>query len=138
MPDMDDFKASFRTLLELREQRDIDKAAAKRSEAEYREKEAELFAELQDAGIRGRFEFDFGGDLGVAKFQRRSTPYGKVIDKEMAIKALEAEGLSEIIYEKSVREGRLNELVRGRLETSKDLPDGVGSYNRQGITISRK
>lgn len=133
-----EFKAKFQRLVELRETRDIDKAAAKRSEAAYRESEAELFAELQDAGIRGRLEFDFGPELGTVKFQRRSTPYGRIIDKAAAVEAFKKLGKHEIIYEESIREGRLNEFVRDTLETHGELPTGVDFYHREGISISRK
>jgi hypothetical protein len=136
--DTADFKAKFQRLLELREARDIDKAKSKKSEAEYREAEAELFAELEEAGIRGRLEFDFGGDLGVAKFQRRSTIYGRIVNKQAALESLKAMGLDDVIYEEAVREGRLNEKVREWLETKAEIPEGIDYYPREGISISRK
>lgn len=137
MTDLDDFKARFQRLLELREERDIDKTKSKRSERAYRNYEAELFQEIKDAGIKGRLSFDFGGTLGTARFQLRSTTYGKLEDKAAAIAALKAEGLGELIYEEAVRERRLNELVRDRIEAKADLPEGVGWYDRRGISISR-
>lgn len=136
--DLNAFKHRFLRLVQLREERDIDKAKAKRSEAAYREYEAELFEELRDSGFKGAIGFDFGGDIGTVKFQLRSTTYGKIIDKAAAIAALKKEGLDDLIYQEAVRERRLNELVRDRMESSGDLPDGIGSYDRQGISISRK
>lgn len=137
MSDLDDFKSRFQRLLELRETRDIDKSKSKRSEKAYREYEAELFEAIKEAGIKGRLSFDFGGDLGTAKFQLRATTYGKIIDKASAIAALKAEGLDDLIYEEAVRERRLNELVRDRIESKSDLPDGVDWYDRRMISISR-
>jgi hypothetical protein len=136
--DITDFKARFQRLLELRETRDIDKQKASRSEQEYRAAEAELFEAIQDAGIRGRISFDFGGDLGRASFQLRSTNYGRVVDKDAALNALKTAGLDDVIYHTAIREGRLNELVRDRLESRDELPDGVDFYTRKGISISRK
>lgn len=135
---LEEFKAGFRRLLELREARDTDKAKADKSSAAYRELEAELYAELEEAGIRGRLEFDFGGDLGTAKFQRRATTYGRVVDKDAAIAALRAMGLDDVIYDTAVREGRLNEKVREWRETGADYPEGVDAYDRKSIAISRK
>lgn len=135
--EMTDLKAKFRNLLELRVQRDEDKAAADASSRAYREAESELYTEMEDAGMRGRITFDFGGDLGKAGFQLRRTTYGRVLDNETAIAALEAEGLSDVIYDKAVREGRLNELVRDRLEARDKLPDGIDFYDRKGLSISR-
>lgn len=137
MSDLAEFKSRFLRLLELREERDIDKAKSKRSEAAYREYEAELFEEIKEAGIKGRLTFDFGPDVGTAKFQLRTTTYGKLEDKGAALAALKAEGLDELIYEEAVRERRLNELVRDRIEAKAELPEGVGWYDRKGITISR-
>src|SRR5947209_10914589 len=136
--DINEFKARFQRLLELREQRDIDKQKASKSEREYRDAEAELYQAIEEAGIRGRLKFDFGGDLGTASFQTRSTNYGRVIDKDAAIAALKAEGLDEVVFSEAIREKRLNELVRDRLESRADLPDGVDFYSRKGISISRK
>lgn len=135
--ELESFKARFRELVELREARDRDKAALKRSESAYRECEANLFADLEESGIQGRLTFNFGGDLGTVKFQPRSTRYGQIIDKEAAIKSLREEGLEEIIFQEAIREGRLNELVRDRLESGSELPEGVGWYPRRGISISR-
>lgn len=135
---LEEFKGSFQRLLELREDKDIKAAAADKADKEYREKEAELYEELQEAGIRGRHTFDFGGDLGTAKFQRRSTKYGRVIDKKAAARALKEMGLDEMFDDTAIRAGRLNEKVRTWLETNTELPDGVDFYERKGISISRK
>jgi hypothetical protein len=138
MSDLDDFKHRFLRLVELREERDIDKAKAKTSENEYRSYEAELFEELQDSGFKGAIGFDFGGDTGTVKFSLRTTTYGKLIDKQVAMEALKREGLDHMIYEEAVRERRLNELVRDRLDAKAELPEGVDFYKRQGISISRQ
>lgn len=138
MSGLDEFRDEFRVLLELRERHDETKRAFEKAKREYREKEAELFAALQESGIRGRHTFDFGEGLGVAKFQRRSTTYGQILNKEEAIKALKEAGLDHIINSETVREGRLNEFVRKRIETKKELPEGVGYYTRDGISISRR
>lgn len=138
MSDMDEFKASFRRLAELRQARDKDKKAAEKSEKTYREKEAELFAELEEAGIRGRLTFDFGGDLGTYKFQRRTTVYGRVLDKATALASLKKAGLDDVIYSESVNQGRLNEKVRDWLESGEQIPDGLDFYPRNAISISTK
>lgn len=137
MSALDDFKEEFRSLLQLRIKKDETKAAADKAKDEYNEAEAELYEALDQAGIRGRLEFDFGGDLGVAKFQRASTTFGQIIDTATAVASLESEGLDDVIYEKSVRKGRLNELVRDRDESGADLPDGVALYRNKRISVSR-
>lgn len=138
MSDIADFKSRFQRLLELRERRDIEKKASKKSEKEYREYEAALWEELFEMGVRGTIKFDFGGDLGEASFVSRATTYGKIIDAEVAMAALKAAGHGDVIYSEAVREGRLNELVRDLLESKQELPEGVDMYQRKGISISRK
>src|ERR1017187_1824600 len=103
MTDITDFKARFQRLLELREERDIAAERAKKTEIAYREAESELYEAIEEAAIRGRISFDFGAELGTARFQLRSTTFGRIIDKDVALSALKAEGLGEIIYEEAIR-----------------------------------
>lgn len=138
MSDLAGFESKFRRLAELREQRDIDKAALKSSENAYREYESELLETVADSSLRGSVEFDFGSDLGVIRFQPRATIYGKVVDKSMALDSLEAELLREEMTSPAIEARRLNELVRDRLERGEELPDGIGYYERKFFTISHK
>lgn len=130
-------KARFQRLLELRRARDIAKKSSATAEKAYRECEAELFQSIKDSGLKGRLSFDFGGDLGSASFQTRSTIYGRVLDKDTAIQALRAEGFDDVVTTEAIVERRLNEIVRDRLESTTDLPDGVDYYSRDGISISQ-
>jgi hypothetical protein len=136
--DLAQFEAKFRRLAELREQRDTDKAALKNSENAYREYEAELLETVADSSLRGSVEFDFGGDLGVIRFQPRGTIYGKVIDKAAALDSLEAEMLKEEMTSEAIEARRLNEYVRDLLERGEELPEGIGFYERKFFTITHK
>lgn len=138
MTDLLALESRFRRLAELREQRDIDKEALKASEAAYREYEAALLEEVKDSSLRGSVEFDFGEELGVIRFQPRKTIYGKVIDKQAALKAFEDLMLDDEMTGTSFESRRLNEFVRDAVESGKELPEGVGSYERAFFTISRK
>src|SRR5687768_2099250 len=131
MSELSQLESKFRRLAELREDRDIAKKTAETAEAEYREYEAELFVAIEDSSLRGTVEFDFGGDLGVIRFQPRSTIYGRVIDKNAALDAFENEALVDEMVAPKFEARRLNEYVRDRLETGQELPDGVGYYERK-------
>lgn len=133
-----DLKSKFSRLLELREKKDVTKLAADQAKAEYQEEQAKLYRELQEEGIRGSMTFDFGGKLGTARFGRRATHFGRVVNKQAAIDALKAAGQDDAVLQESVAQGRLNELVRECLETGRDLPDGVDYYTNEIITVSRK
>lgn len=138
MSDLAGLESKFRRLAELREQRDIDKKASEASEKNYREYEAELFESIEDSALRGTVEFDFGGDLGVIRFQPRRTIYGRVIDKMAALESFENEALVDEMTAPKIEARRLNEYVRDRLENHQALPDGIDYYERRFFTISRK
>lgn len=135
---IDEFKESFRQLAIARVKRDEDKRAAEKSEADYRTKEAELYGQLEESGIKGRHTFDFGGDLGTIAFQRRYTVYGRILDQATAVSSLRKMGEDEVVHTSAVRKGRLNAKVRGWLETGAEFPDGIDYREDKGITISRK
>lgn len=138
MSDLAALESKFRRLAELREQRDFDKQTAETSESAYREYEAELFEVVDESALRGTVEFDFGGDLGVIRFQPRRTIYGKIVDKNAAFEAFENEAIVEEMTAPKIEARRLNEYVRERLEENGELPDGIGYYERRYMTISRK
>lgn len=138
MSDLAALESKFRRLAELRETRDIDKAAADASEGEYREYESELLETIDESALRGTVEFDFGGDLGRIRFQPRRTIYGKIIDKNAALDAFEEEAIADEMTAPKIEARRLNEYVRDRIEAGQDLPTGVGYYERRYVTISRK
>lgn len=138
MSDLSALESRFRRLAELRRDRDIDSQAAKASESAYREYEAELLEALDGSNLKGAISIDFGGDLGEIKFQRRKTTYGRIIDKRAAMQALAAEGLDEQMTGTKIEARRLNELVRERQESGENLPDGIGFYDKQFISISHK
>lgn len=138
MSDLARLESKFRRLAELREQRDFDKQAAERSEAEYREYEAELLETIDESALRGSVEFDFGGELGTIRFQPRRTIYGRIVDKNAAMEAFENEAIIEEMTAPKIEAKRLNEYVRDRLEHDGNLPPGVDYYERKYVTISRK
>jgi len=136
--DLAALESKFRRLAELREERDLDKKTHEASEQAYREYEAELLETLDESALRGTVEFDFGGELGVIRFQPRKTIYGKVVDKNAALEAFENEAIVDEMTSPKIEARRLNEYVRDRVESGIDLPDGVGYYERKYMTISRK
>jgi hypothetical protein len=138
MSDLAALESKFRRLAELRETRDIDKQAAEGSEAAYREYEAELLETIDESALRGTVEFDFGGDLGIIRFQPRRTIYGRIVDKNAAMDAFEDEAIMDEMTAPKIEARRLNEYVRDRIEAGVELPDGVGYYERRYVTISRK
>lgn len=138
MTALNSLESKFRRLAELREQRDIDAQAAKRSEEEYREYEFSLIDQLEDSALSGSVQFDFGGDLGVIKFQPRKTTYGRILDKNAAMESLEEMAITEEMTSPKIEAKRLNEMVREYQDQGLDLPEGIGYYDKKFISISRK
>lgn len=138
MSDLAALESKFRRLAELREERDVDKEAAKRSEEAYREYEADLWTQVEESAVRGSVEFDFGGDLGIIRFQPKKTVYGRVIDKNAALEAFESECLTDELTSPKIEARRLNEYVRDKLELEGELPEGIDYYEKKFISITRK
>src|SRR4051794_19567893 len=113
---MDDILAPFenriKRLVELRDQRDEDKAAAANSEKAYRDAEAELVEDLEESGVKGSIKFDFGGEMGEVRIHANETFYGRIIDPDKALDYFENAGLIESHTEQKFVGRRLNELVR--------------------------
>lgn len=138
MSELSALESKFRRLAELRQDRDIDKAALERSEKAYREYEAELFEAIEDSTLKGSVEFEFGGDLGTIRFSPRRTIYGRIEDKNLAYESFENSALIDEMTSPKFEAKRLNEFVRESFEAGRDLPAGVGFYEKKFWTISRK
>jgi hypothetical protein len=135
--DFEGLKSRFRRLAELRQTRDIDKKTAEMSEVEYREYEAEVLAAIEDSSLKGSIEFDFD-ELGAYRFTKRATTYGRVTDMNLALDYFDDNAITDEMTAPKVESKRLNEFVRDAVENGRDLPEGIGSYERKFITITRK
>ena len=133
-----DLTSRFRRLVELRDKRDQDQAAAKRSEKEYREYEAELIEELEESPVKGTIKIDLGDEFGVVSFQSKETYYGRVIDKHKAQEYFEQRALVDEFTEPKFVMARVNELVRQSIENGDTIPDGIDYYPKRYISITRK
>lgn len=130
--------SKFRRLVELRTQRDEDKAVATRSEKEYRSYEAELWEELADSPIQGTIKLDIGGEFGVVTFQPKETYYGRIIDKDAALEYFENRAMVDEFTKPKIEAARVNELVKHHLEDHKPMPPGIDFYAKRFISISHK
>jgi hypothetical protein len=88
--------------------------------------EAKLWEDMEESGVQS-----MGLDSG--KFVRKSTVYGQVTDLEALVTWCEENGVDDLV--KTVQEkGRLNELVRAKLDTQEELPPGVSFYESRYIS----
>jgi len=134
----DDAKAQLRRLMEARDRRDRDEVAAKQSEKDYREIEAEVFETLEDSGVKGSIKVDLGEPWGTVSFGARETYFGRIIDEEAALAYYEQRAMLDEITTPKFSKKRINEEVRDAREQGLDMPPGIDWYARRGVTITRQ
>jgi hypothetical protein len=132
----DPLKNKLRQLAEDRRARDQADLAKKAAERQYRQTEAEIIAMLEESGQKGRITFNFGGELGTISFQKKSTIYGRVLDRNQALDVFEERAMVDEMTEPKISDRRLNEFVRNELEQGNDLPDGIDYHERKFVSIS--
>lgn len=134
----DEAKAKFRRLMEARIKRDNDKAAAKKSEADYRELEAEVWEELEAAMASKTLPVDLGEPYGLVKFRASETIYAKVIDQDRAMEHYENRAMVEQVQAPKFVMARLNEEVRELHDQGKPMPPGLDFSPTRYITITQQ
>jgi hypothetical protein len=128
----------IRDVLDAR--REYDKASEAKTRAGKRKKELELqlFEALEESG-ESSIKVDLGPGYGKRRIVTRATRFGQVLDREAAEAALLAEGYErEALIGSKLREQPLNQLVNERIDHGQELPEGIGFYERKGVTISSK
>lgn len=115
-------KSSLRRLMEVRTARDEAKRALEIAEAEFREKEQEIFDTMQEDGIKGTIKVELGEPWGEVAFRTRETVYGRIIDEDAATEHFKARGMLAELTAPKFAKKRLNELVRDAREQGMSLP----------------
>lgn len=132
-------KAKLRRLMDARRTRDEDAAAAKESEDEYRDLEAEVYNDFLQSGVKGSVKVDLGEPYGTVRFQGRETYFGRIIDKEAALEYFEQRALVDEMTVPQISKKRLNELVNTIMESQDNsMPPGIDFYARRGMTITQQ
>lgn len=90
--------------------------------------EHELWQDMAGDGMTG-FKTDRAG------YTRKATTYATVQDMEAFEDWLHARGLADEFLKSAPEKQRLNEIVRACIDNGEPLPDGVGYYNREYISI---
>lgn len=129
---------SLRRLMEAREKRDADATAAKKSEAEYREVEAEIHESLTEGPVDRLNNIDIGPPWGKVSFHAKETTYGRIIDSEKAQEYFEKRALVDEVSAPKFVMQRINEIVRELDEGSQPMPPGVDFYKRRYIQITKQ
>ena len=114
----------------LKEDRDHKRRIADEAEAAHRQYEANLFADLRELGLR-TIRTDH------AQFQRKSTVYATVTDKDELLEWAKERGLDEELFSDKPNKQALNQIVRDAIDSGQELPPGVNWYPREYISITK-
>lgn len=128
--DLKELEARLDKLAELKDKKARLTKEAKDADNEMKRFQAELWLDMADAGMTS-----FGTAKG--QFVRKSTTYGTIKDREAYLRWCDENGLDDL-YKPVEDDGRLNELVRARLDTQEELPPGVDFYTRDYISVTKQ
>lgn len=132
-------KAKLRRFMDARRKRDEEAAAAKESEDDYRELEAEIYDDFLKSGVKGSVSVDLGEPYGTVRFQGRETYFGRIIDKEAALEYFEQRALVDEMTTPQISKKRLNELINTIMESDDNtMPPGIDYFARRGMTITQQ
>lgn len=126
-----------RKLLDRRRENDEAQKAAKETK-EALDKQQTIVHDILEAQEMPTATLDLGPGYGRIQLGKRKTIYGRVIDIDTAIAALEGEGYGAEMVKSELRKGALNELIRTRLENGEDLPDGVDFSETRYVQVTRR
>lgn len=123
-----------RRVLEAREDYETKRKAKVKAEKRKHAVEADLHEELERQNMPGsKVEID-GERVGVA---RVSTIRGRIIDRDVAVKALTDEGKADGYTFTDLRKGAINDLVRECLESGEPIPEGLDFNETKFVRITR-
>jgi hypothetical protein len=126
-----DFKEELAELARLKARKAETAAAAEAAARDLYHYEQRLWEQMERVGNNG----SSWSDLGT--FSRKSTIYGQITDRDAFIEWAREEGLDDVV--KMVEEkGRLNEIIRDRLDTQQELPPGTSFYEKRYISYTKK
>lgn len=108
--------------------RDLDKQA-KEAKRLHDEEQAAIFEDMREEGT-----FTVKNEAGT--FARKSTIFAHVQDREAFHEWVREHQLAAEFLRETEESARLNELVRGLVDNSEELPPGVGFYSRDYISIT--
>jgi hypothetical protein len=128
--DLDELRSRLDRLAELKEAKASTARAAKEADAEMKRYQADLYMDMAEAGMTS-----FGTTRG--QFVRKSTTYGTIKDRAAFISWCDENGVTDDYIKEVEEDGRLNELVRSRLDTGEELPPGVDFYTRDYISHTK-
>lgn len=132
-----DVTRKFFRLIEAREKRDTDKAAAELSETEYRDIEAEVWEAMEDSPLKPPYKVDLG-EYGVVRFHPKQTVYGKIVDDEAALEYFEERAMVDEVTKPKFAMKQINEMVRELYEQGESMPPGVTFSPKRYVQITRQ
>lgn len=125
--DPQDFPARLEQLRDLKRAYKKAEQASKEAKAAMDLYQHELFQDMREADITTM-------RTSAGSFERKTTIYGTVIDKEEFARWCHERGLDDFVQETAVKV-RLNEYIRSALDNGEPLPDGTNFYAQEYISV---
>lgn len=125
------FKDELTELARLKQVKKETEVVAEAAAQELSLYEQNLWERMDMAGIDSSPKW-----RGLGQFARKSTVYAQVTDRDALVAWAEEQGLDDVVELKEAK-GRLNEIVRDRLDTQQELPPGVSFYERRYIAHTK-
>lgn len=130
-------KTEARKLLDRRTANDAQQKLAKQTKEKLDAQQRVVYEMLEESGQKTT-TIELGGDYGTVSLGRRKKTFARVLNIDILLKALRAEGREEETIKHDVRKAPLNELVKERLETGQAMPDGLDFSDTPYVQVTRK
>lgn len=131
-------KSSLRRLLEARELKETLETQLETAKSDLNEIELDVWESFEEQGIEDTLKVDLGEPWGVVAFRTRETIYAKIVDEDEVMGYYVKKHRLEDVSQPKIVMKRLNEDVRGALETHQSLPPGTTYTTSRGMTITRQ
>lgn len=131
--------APFRRLMAAREKHEDARKAAEKAANDLAEAEDYVYTLLAASPIKDEVKIDCGDPYGTVGFTAGGGIFGRVLDKDAAIRSLTASGHDDILVRnRSISQKRLNEFMRTVDETNGPVPDGLDYYTKRSVKVANK
>lgn len=111
-------------------------AEAAKAKAEL-DAQVEAIYELMDDLNQPSAVLRLGEDIGDIRLTKpKPTIYGRIIDKDVAMRSLEDRGMTEEALDFEIRKAPVNEMIKECLERGEELPDGFDYSESHRLTLT--
>ena len=114
----------------LRATKDATAKAAKEAKEVFDREQYDLFLDMQQEGVDST-------KIDGTQYVRKATVYGQVQDMDAFTEWCKADpDRAGDFLKEAVEAGRINEMVRGMIDSGEELPPGLGFYTKEYVSVT--